>query len=647
LRYQVAMNRKQRRALGRPGPGRDRRRAPNPVADWLAAALAHQRAGRLAEAEQGCRLILSVDPGNAQALHLLGLIEHGRGRSTAAVDHIRAAIARAPRDPAFHHNLGNILRDLDRGSEALACYRQALALAPGSVDTLYNLANLCHELGRPEQALAYFERALRLRPDAIELHNNLGTALQDLGRLDEAVASYRKALALRPDSIEALANLASGLRAQGLLEPAQASYQRALALRPDHLDSLIGLGAVLVERGSVEDGVQRYREALALAPDHPGAHNNLGVALVELGRPQEAIAHYRKALAVSPPRPETSNNLGIALERLGRYGEALACYRQALALKPDYTEAHFNRAHALLLTGKFAEGWQEYEWRFAVAGYDRRFDQPLWAGEPLDGRSILLHAEQGYGDTIQFIRYVTAVAQRGGRVVLEVPRSLVRLAATVTGVAQVVPAGAALPPFDCHCPLLSLPRVFDTSLATIPATVPYLFADPERMAYWGSRLPAARLRVGIAWQGNPRARMDKIRSIPVREFAPLAAVPGVRLVSLQRHDGLDQLGALPPGVRIETFGPEFDSGPDAFLDTAAVMTQLDLVISCDTSIAHLSGALARPTWVLLAQHPDWRWLAGREDCPWYPTARLFRQKIAGDWSVPIAAVAAALAQLAS
>jgi tetratricopeptide (TPR) repeat protein len=636
------MNRKQRRVEARLGQqGRAAGNPAAPIARWFGAALAHQRNGRAADAERVCREILSVDPGHAQTLHLLGLIEHHRGRSDDAIGHIRMAITRDGRDPAFHHNLGNILRALDRVAEAIDCYERALALAPASVDTLYNLGNTYQDLGQPELAAAYFERALRLNPEAIELLNNLGTALQDLGRLDEAIGCYRKALALRPDLVESLDNLAGALQLQGKSNEAQACYERALALRPDCVESLIGLGVVLRDRGQLEEAVARYERALALAPDHPEARGNLGVALVDLGRPEEALTHHKRALAVQPDRPEMHYNLGSALQRQGRYTEALACYGRALALKPDYAQAHFNRSLALLLTGEFDEGWREYEWRFAVNVYDRKFDRPLWFGEPLAGQRILIHAEQGFGDTLQFIRYVPAVAERGGRVVLEVPKKLVRLARTVTGASRVVAAGDPLPEFDCHCPLLSLPRVFETNLATIPGDVPYLSVPAEASSVWPKRIATASgLRVGLVWAGNAVGAMDP-RHIDLRLLQPLWEVPDISWFALQVGDRSRDL-SLHDGVKIGDLSPWLAD----FGETAAAVRCLDLLITVDTSVAHLAGALGRPIWLLLQYAPDWRWLLEREDNPWYPTARLFRQRTAGDWTCVAREVAAALAQMA-
>ena len=630
------MNRKQRRAQGRPGTQSGAAGDPaGPIAQWFSAAMAHQHAGRAADAERLCRQILAVDPGHAQALHLLGLMEYQRGRSDDAIEHIRMAIARNGKDGAFHHNLGNILRARDRPAEALTCFEHAIALAPGSVDTLYNLANICQDLGRPERAIALFERALRLKPDAIELHHNFGAALQNLGRLDEAIASYRKALALRPDAVEVLDNLGGALRSQGQLDAAQACFERALVFRPKHIESHIGLGVVLREQGRLEDAVAHYERVLTLAPDHPETRNNLGGALVDLGRLEEAVTHYERALAVQPDRAQTHSNLGIALGRQGRYAEALACYGRALALEPNYAQAHFNRALALLVTGEFEEGWKEYEWRFAVARYDRDLGRPRWSGEPLAGQPILIHAEQGFGDALQFVRFVPAVAARGGRVVLEVPQPLVRLVRTVAGAAQVVAAGDPLPAFDCHCPLLSLPRVLGTDQTSIPDTVPYLSVPAEASSAWAHRLAASSgLRVGVVWAGTTVGALD------LRLLRPLWEVADISWFSLQVGDHSGDASLL-DGVQIADLSPWLSD----FAETAAAVCHLDLVITVDTAVAHLAGALGRPTWLVLPYASEWRWLLERRDSPWYPTARLFRQRKAGDWLGVMREVAAALVQI--
>jgi tetratricopeptide (TPR) repeat protein len=626
------MNRKQQRAgarLGKPGSGA-------PIAHWFKAAVAHLRAEHAADAERACHRILSVDPSHAPTLHLLGLIEHQSGRSRDAVEHIRMAITRDSADPAFHHNLGNILRAQNRLAEAKESYERALTLAPASVDTLYNLGNTCQDLGQPKRAIDYFEKALRLNPKAIELHNNLGTALQDLGRLDEAIGCYRKALSLQPDVVESLHNLAGALRERGELDAAQSYYERALGLRPDHVESHIGLGVVLRDLGRLEEAVAHYERVLSMVPDHPETLNNLGIALTDLGQPQEAIARYERALALQPERAETYYNLAIALERQERRAEAIASYGRAWALKPDYAQAHFNRAYTLLLTGQLEEGWQEYEWRFAVARYDRKFERPLWSGEPLAGKRILIPAEQGFGDTLQFIRYVPAVVERGGKVVLEVPEPLVRLARTVAAASEIIAVGDPPPAFDYYCPLLSLPRVLRTTLATIPSAVPYLSLPNDVSADWAERITqASGLRVGVVWAGTT------VGAIDLELLQPLWDVTGVSWFSLQLGDWSRNISFL-NGIAIT----DLSSWLTDFAETAAAILHLDLVISVDTSVAHLAGALGRPVWLLLPNAPDWRWLLEREDSPWYPTARLFRQRKAGDWSGVARQVATALAQIA-
>jgi tetratricopeptide (TPR) repeat protein len=630
------MNRKQRRTQARLGQqGRAGDGPSAAIAGWLSKALAHQQAGRASDAERACRHILSIYPNQAATLHLLGLIEYQDGRFRDAIEHIREAIVRDSRDPAFHHNLGNILRAQNRLAEAKECYERALTLAPGSVDTLYNLGNTCQDLGQPKRAIDYFERALRLNPKAIELHNNLGMALQDVGRLDEAIGCYRKALSLQPDVVESLDNLAGALRERGELDAAQTYYERALGLRPDHVESHIGLGIVLRDRGRLEEAVAHYRQALSLSPDHADAHNNLGVALADLGRLEEALTHNKRALALQPDQAETHYNLGGTLQRQGRYAEALACYGRALSLNPDYARAHFNRSLALLVTGDLEEGWREYEWRFGLNVRDRKFEQPQWSGESLAGATILVHAEQGFGDTLQFLRYVPAVVERGGRVVLEVPLQLLRLAGTVAGASQVVGAGNPLPAFACHCPLLSLPRVLRTTLATIPSAAPYLSVPTEVSAAWSERIAAPGLRVGLVWAGRA------VGAIDLRLLQPLWEVAGISWFSLQVGDEAGDLSSL-DGVKIADLSPWLTD----FAETAAAVYHLDLVISVDTSVAHLAGALARPTWIMLRHPPEWRWLLERKDSPWYPTARLFRQTNEGDWQGVVHEVAAALAQMA-
>ena len=384
------------------------------------------------------------------------------------------------------------------------------------------------------------------------------------------------------------------------------------------------------------------RRALALKPDYAEAHNNLGGALSAQGNLDEAVACYRRALALKPDYAEAHNNLGGALSDLAKFDEALACYRRALRLKPDYAEAHWNQALLTLLTGDFERGWAEYEWRWKTKQlhFERRtFSQPRWDGQPLAGRTILLHAEQGLGDTIQFVRYVSLVKVRGGRVVVECQPPLLPLLADCPGIDQVVARGNPLPAFDVQAPLLSLPGILGTTLDSIPDRVPYLRADPELAQAWRKRLEALDgFKVGIVWQGNPPFKGDRQRSIPLRQYEALARVEGVQLVSLQKGAGADQLGKLAASFPVLDLGEQLET----FSDTAAVLKNLDLLISSCTSVPHLAGALGVPVWLALPFVPDWRWLLEREDSPWYPHHRLFRQSRPGDWSEVFERIAGAL-----
>ena len=383
------------------------------------------------------------------------------------------------------------------------------------------------------------------------------------------------------------------------------------------------------EQGKLDEAVACYRRALELKPDYAEAHNNLGNALKDQGKLDEAVACYRRALELKPDYAEAHNNLGIALKDQGKLDEAVACYRRALELKPDYADAHLNLSLLSLLTGDFQRGWAEYQWRWKTKQCQQRdFPQPLWDGQPLEGRTILLHAEQGLGDTIQFIRYAPLVKQAGASVLVECQKPLVRLLAGCRGVDALIGRGDDLPPFDVQAPLLSLPGIFHTSLETIPADVPYLFADPGSIEHWrGGVGPDRRLQDRHCLAG---AIQNTATTVPARSrcscFESLAGLPGIRLLSLQKGRARSSCKRSRDHFPVTDLGSRLED----FMDTAAVLTNLDLVITCDTAVAHLAGALGVPVWVALPFVPDWRWLLDRSDSPWYPTMRLFRQRTAGE-----------------
>jgi len=481
---------------------------------------------------------------------------------------------------------------------------------------------------------------------------DLGVMLHMLGRLAEAEDAYRTALRLQPQYPEAQNNLGITLHTQARFDDAEAAYRAALGLRPDYAEALNNLAVTLTDLTRTEEALAACRAALCLFPDYVNAHLTRANALLAEDRTDAALAAFETALTLHPHSLEGLVNHGNALKRAGRQEEALARYDQALALHPGYVEARVNRSFLLLGRGDMQNGWFEYEWRFCTPGLAaHRLPQPQWTGEPLEGRTILLHAEQGFGDTLQFVRYAPLVAQRGGRVLLGAPAPLHRLLRTLPGVERVLEPNEPPPPFDLHCPMMSLPLAFGTRLDTVPAEVPYFFPDPADVAAWRARLPDdGVLKVGLVWAGNPRPNMphanlvDRRRSLRLAQLAPLAGVAGVRFVSLQK-DGDAAVQTKDPPAGMDLVDPMGEVGD--FADTAALIATLDLVIGVDTSVIHLAGALGKPVWVLSRFDGCWRWLQGRDDSPWYPTMRLFRQQAPGAWEPVIERVAEALRERVS
>jgi tetratricopeptide (TPR) repeat protein len=535
-----------------------------------------------------------------------------------------ATIAEALELARQYHRAGHL-------PQAAELYRRILEADPGHVETHNLLGNALLELGKVSEAAAAYREALRLQPGHAMAQNNLGTALRMQGKLDEALASFERASQLDPAYPTPHHNRGSLLRDLGRLDEAVASYEQALRLRPDWAVARTNLGNALKEQRKLEEAVACLEQAVRQDPAYAPAHKGLGDALRDTGRLADAAASYERALRLRPNDADVHNALAVALRDQGRLPEALAGFEQALRLGPEHPEARLNRAQEWLRLGRFAEGWPEYEWRWRQPNLPPRpTGRPAWDGSPLAGRTILLYAEQGLGDTLQFVRYAAVVKRQGGTVVLACQPALVRLLAGCPGVGRVVPKGDPLPPFDVQAPLLSVPGLLGTSLDTIPREVPYLTPAPDLVDHWRRELCAVGgFRVGIAWQGNPGFSADRQRSVPLLPFTRLAQLDGVRLFSLQVGPGREQLTAQGDRVGVADLGGRFDA--TSFADAAAAVKNLDLVVTVDTALAHLAGALAVPTWVALPIVPDWRWLLGREDSPWYPTMRLFRQREAGNW----------------
>ncbi|MGA8970281.1 MAG: tetratricopeptide repeat protein, partial [Pseudolabrys sp.] len=497
-------------------------------------------------------------------------------------------------------------------------------------------------LKRYDEALASYDCAIALRPNLVEAHCNRGNTLRELRRYEEALTSYDRALALLPTLVEAISNRGITLAELKRYDEALDAFARAIALRPNDAELFNKRGVILDQIKRPAESLADYDRALALRPDYTDALYNRGNALHDLKRFDEALACYDQLLPLRPNDGNTFNNRGKILKELNRYDEAFACSARALALLPENIVAHCNESLMRLLTGDFARGFLEYEWRWRkadMAPAQRNFPQPLWLGEgDIAGKTILLHSEQGFGDAIHFCRYAPLVAARGARVILEVRPPLVQLMGSLAGPAEIVASGDALPAFDIHCPLLSLPLAMGTRLDTVPAQVPYLSVASDKAAEWGARLGAkTRPRIGLAWSGNVIHERDKERSIGLRNFLRLLDIDAT-FVSLHKEVGADDVAVLAERSDILHFG---DALAD-YADTAALIAQLDLVVSVDTSVVHLAGALAKPVWILVTYVPDWRWMLEREDSPWYPTARLFRQTAAREWDSVLARVHAAL-----
>ena len=528
--------------------------------------------------------------------------------------------------------------------QAEQLYRQVLEADPGHADAHANLGVALLTTGRKHEALACFRQALCSDPQHFYAHNNLGNALMEQGHMAEAVACFRQALRINPNYANAHYNLGNIAKDQGRLAEAIHCYREALRVNPDHVDAHNNLGNALFEQGQLAEAAECYRHVLRLNPRHANVYNNLGVVLRDQGQLAEAALCFRQAMSTDTRNVDAHINLAVIFDRLAKRDEAMDQYEQALRINPRHEITLWNRSLLRLQKGDFERGWADYEYRWAQPKKRARsFDKPRWDGSPLEGKTILVHAEQGLGDTIQFVRYVPLVQRRGGKILYECPPALQGILADFPGVEQLCPRRLApLPPFDVQVPLLSLPLIFGTTLSSIPANIPCLRIDPSRLAFWRRELdPVDGFKVGIVWQGNPNNPGDARRSLPLAHFEALARVAGVKLLSLQVGVGTEQLAAA--SFPVTDLGTRFN--PDSLDDLAAVLKNVDLVITVETAAAHLAGALEIPVGNLLAFNPCWRWLLEGLDSPWYPTMRLFRQSRLGEWGDVFEDVAAALHSL--
>jgi tetratricopeptide (TPR) repeat protein len=489
------------------------------------------------------------------------------------------------------------------------------------------------------EATRFLKLANQSRPDDPNILCNLGNAVQECGAINEAIFYFLEALKSKPIFPEAYFNLGNALCKKHLFDDAIAAFDHSIRQNTTYTDAYVHRGLALEALGRREKALQSYEEALRIAPKHVNALVNRGNTLASFGFHAEAQKSYQAAIEAGPCCAIAHYNYGKLLYEMGQYVEALEFFDRAIAIRPDYANALASKAVVLLQLGRFQEGWELYEWRWRAAsgrrgGMGRAV--PLWRGDAdLRGRTILLHAEQGLGDTIQFCRYVPMVKAMGARVVLEIQKPLLGLMKTLDGADDIIVSGATTPEHDYHCPLLSLPLAFKTTAESIPAKIPYLHAEHDRVKRWRSHLGERGLKIAINWQGNRKNPLDKGRSFPLSMLGEISRIDGVRLISLQKIGGLEQVGLSPTSARVEELPSDFDQQGSEFLDSAAVVRCVDLVISSDTSIAHLAGSLGAETLLPLKFVPDWRWMTPDVTIShWYPSLKLYRQTSPGDWAVP-------------
>jgi FkbM family methyltransferase len=577
-------------------------------------AINHYHAGRTADAEHHYRSALALRPHHAVALYGWGLLQHTQGRLAGAIE----------------------------------AYRHAIAARPDFADAYINLGTVVLALGQSEEAVALYRHAIAISPDNAMAHGNLGKTLQDLGRIEEAIVAYHAGIARQPDNVAIHVNLGAALIEQRAWDDAVTVMRRAVALQPSNAMAQANLGTALLSLGRHDEAMAACRMAAALQLHGAAIHSSLGGAMLELGALPEAVALCRQAIALDPALAAAHFNLSHAFKAMNRLPEAALAAREAIALCPGSAEYHFHLAHILLLQGDLEAGWDEYEWRlrlpdFAwIGGLLGARPRPLWLGEDIADKTILVYSEQGFGDIIQFARYLPMVVPRARRVIIATHPPLHRLLETIEGITVVTVQEVPLQDFDVQCPLLSLPRAFMTRLDSVPASVPYLRSDPSEQAHWDRRIRGSGLRVGIVWAGNPATQRDRFRSPGLASVMPLFSVPGVDFVVLQVGAGRKDCDAAPLPPHVLDLGSEVVD----LADTSAIMAGLDLMISSCTGPLHLAGALGVPAWAMIPFAPHFPWLLDRTDTLWYPSMHLYRQEQPGrDWSGVVGRIAADLVAL--
>jgi tetratricopeptide (TPR) repeat protein len=625
------------------------------------------------------RRAITLNPTAAQYHASLGAALATLGRTQEAIEIYNRALVLQPDLLDAHVNLGSALMKMGKFQQAVESLQSAVKIGPQNFKLLDSLGSALSQAGHQEEAVEVLKKAIALRPDFAPTHLTLGNAQMKLGHVTEAIAEYRTALATRPEYPEAMRNLSGLLSQGGSVDEAIDLARRSISLQPESSHAWCNLGSALHRQNRYDEAADALSRAIALDPRFPQAYSELGEVLLKMKSPAKAIDAFNQSLAISPNaslhyriaiallqerKPEEAiaaclkaeslgfadqnlfNTLGTIHHQLGQINKAIEYFQKAIAIQPDFPLAQWNLGLLHLLKGEFPQGWQGYEsrWKANNILLPARYSvERIWDGGDLNGRRILIDCEQGFGDCIQFIRFIPLIAQRGGKPIVTAFPELRRLLRTVPCLDEIICPPEEIPAFDLQSPLASLPGLFETTLQNIPANIPYIFADPVLAERWKPRIPQdGRVKIGLVWSSKPESKDHATHSPGIAQFAPLGAVPGTWFCSLQKGPAAAETVSPPEGLQITDWTAELQD----FADTASLIANLDLIICCDSAVAHLAAAMGKPTWLLLPFVPDWRWLLDRDDSPWYPTMRLFRQPNPGDWQSPIRQVSRELRKLA-
>lgn len=614
------------------------------INSWLQEAIQHHGNGDTVTAKELYYKILEQLPDNFEAHFLLGTLYLDSGNMEKAESFLETAISLRPEHVETYNNLAIVFITQSCFERAAECLKQAINYKPDYYDAHFNLGIALQQLGKYKEAIESYQTTTRYEPNHEKAYYNMGVIYHDHQNLNEALKCYTRAVSIKPDYVLAINNLGDVFQKIEKFTEAVACYSKAILLKPDFAEAHYNLGIVYQAIGDWEKAIGGYKNAILHKCDYAEAYYNLGNVYNEQWMLDDAVTCFIKAINLKPGYAEAHNNLGEALQRQGKLDEAITNYGLAFTCKPDYLEAAFNQSIAMLLKGDLKNGWKEYEQRLLIKKYNKReFRQPKWDGRELHGERLLVHAEQGFGDTFQFVRYLPIIKALGGHVVFECQKGLAHLFKRCNGFDEIIEKtseGGGEPESDFFIPLMSLPNIFGTTVDNIPANIPYIWADPELINKWKVKIESftdndnmpdkKTLKVGLVWAGKSDRKYDKVRSCPLSIFTPLGDIPDIKLFSLQKGVGSEQVTKLAEKFPIVNLENELDLNLK-FADTAAVIANLDLVISVDSAVAHLAGALGKPTWTLIPYAHDWRWLRNRDDSPWYPGMRLFRQTKPMDW----------------